>query len=403
MRQRLSIFGFSFARIIAPPHFVPRLLVLVAVLMLGAVAARARGPVFPTTNVISMAQGSVTNIYFNIMDDAVGWSGITLTTAAVATNGAFSTGSAASGGYASTNFSVTEVGAPYAPTNVVLTNSYSLETNRLTITPGNQFGTNKIVLISTDIWGDSATNTWTLQVYHVSQPPSFTLATTNLVVLEESGRQTNHNFLTAITNGAGNPPGLTWTFSATTSPTTATNGVKFQTLPTIANYNGTNGLTADLVFAPTNHSFGSNLVTVVMTDSGTNLGNGTIRSTNTFWLVVSQIAHAPVIAAITNRNLLENGGPTNLLISVSGDAPGSPLGLTVVSTNLILASVTSTNTINSTNSVFLLAFTNLPNSFGTVTNQVIASEVVGTNRLFSTNYFTVSVAHVSQPPSSLLI
>jgi hypothetical protein len=399
MRTRLSVSESGFAKIVTQSRFAPRLLVIMAVLLLSGVAALARGPVFSVnTNLIIMPQGGATNILFTIQDDAVGWSGIQTTTAAFVTNGIFS----------NSILTVTNFAAPYGPPPS-WTNKYSLETNMLTIVPGNQFGTNKIVLISTDLWGDSTTNTWTLDVYHVSQPPVFSLATNNLEVLEESGRQTNHNFVTGITNGAGNPPGLTWKFTTTVSPTTATNGgLTFLTLPAITNYNGTNGLTADLVFAPTNHSYGSNLVSVIMTDSGTSVGGGQIASTNTFWLVVSKIAHPPVFAAITNRSTLENGaGLTGVVISVSGDAPGSPLGLTAISpnTNMALVSVTGTNVVNSTNSTFTLAFTPALNAFGSVTNQLIASEVVGNNTnniLWSTNYVVLTVTHVSQPPSFAL-
>lgn len=408
MRTRLSVNESGFAKLVAPSRFVPRRLAIIAVLALSGVAALARGPVFnQNTNVIVMPQGGTTNIYFNIMDDAVGWSGIQTTTATCATN----SGSPNSILFANSILAVTNLASPYGPP-IGWTNKFSNETNRLTISPGNQYGTNQIVLISVDLWGDSTTNSWTLQVYHVSQPPRFSLATTNLVVLEESGRQTNRLFVSGVTNGAGNPPGLTWTFSATTSPTTATNGgVTFLTPPTII-YNGTNGITADLLFAPTNHSYGSNLVTVVMTDSGASIGGGKIAYTNTFELVVSKIVHPPVFA-VTNLTMLENGNGTNTVISVFGDSPGSPLGLTAISgnTNQELVSVTVTNVIvsgtnvslansaTSTNSTFTLVFTPVLNWFGPVTNQLIASEVSGSGTFFSTNYLIVNVGHVSQPPS----
>ena len=393
MRQKLMINGSGINKMVAQSRCAPRLWVMMAVLMLGAFAALARGPVFQSTNIITMAQNATTNIIFNITDDEVGWSGITLTTVAMANSNSFSSGAAAPGGFATSILPVTKYSRP---TNEPPPNGYTgpLETNQLAITPGNQFGTNKIVVISTDIWGDSTTNSWTLQVYHVSQPPSFTIATNQnpnplnplgqLVVMEESGLQTNH-FITGVTNGAGNPPPLTWTFSAITSATTPTNnGVRFLVPPKITNYNGSTGTTADLVFAPTNHSFGSNLVRVVMTDAGTAVSGGKVSCTNSFWLVVSPIVHAPVFAAITNLNMFENGSPTNLQISVSGDAPGSLLGLSVISTNLLVAAVTSTNVITdagpSTNTVFTLGFTNLPNQYGTNVSMLIASELVGPRR-----------------------
>jgi hypothetical protein len=399
MRTKLSFKGLGFSKIVASSHFVPRLAAILALLTLGGVAAQARGPVFTqATNVIIMPQGTSTNFFFSIQDDAVGWSGIQTTTAAFVTNGIFS----------NSILTITNFSSPYGPPQG-WTNAYSMETNRLTISPGNQFGTNQIILVSVDLWGDSNTNRYLLQVYHVSQPPSFSLKTNQLVVMEESGKQTNSSFVTGITNGAGNLPGLTWSFTTTTSPTTLTNGVTFVTPPSITNYNGSNGLTADLVFAPTNHSFGSNLVTVVMTDSGPVSGGGTTTRTNTFWLVVAPIVHPPVFGVITNQIAYENSiGLTNVIISVSGDSPGSTLTLKALSqnTNLALVSVTKTNVVGlslaTTNTQFTLSLTPAWNTYGIVTNTLIANEVTANTNYFTTNYLVFTVTHVSQPPSFTL-
>lgn len=342
MKSRLSISESTCAKVTAMSGFLPRLRIMLLMLALGGLVMRvgaARGPVltFGASNTVTMAQGTVTNFLFTVQDDAVGWSGIQTTTATFLTNGALP----------SSILTITNIGSPYSPPNW-WTNAYSYETNGVIITPGNHYGTNVIVLISTDIWGDSTTNRLLMNVYHVSQPPSFTLETNILTVLEESGAQTNSQFITGITNGTGNPPGLTWTFTAGYAQTA--NGVIFKTPPAIINYNRTNGLTADLTFAPTNHSFGSNLVTVTMTDSGYNINGGHIAFTTNFWLVVARIVHPPVISWATNRTTLENSiGLTNVVISVSGDSPGSTLGLIAVSqnTNIALASVTGTNVIGS--------------------------------------------------------
>ncbi len=374
-----------------------------AMLTLGGAVAKAgtglppRGPVFSqNTNIITIAQGTSFTNFFTIQDDAVGWSGIQMTTATFATNGIFS----------NSILSVTNIGSPYyAPSNWPTV--YSLETNRLTINPGNQFGTNLILVVSTDIWGNTTTNTWGLGVFHVSQPPSFALKTNHLVVLEESGKQTNSLFVTGVTNGSGNPAGLTWKFSTIISPTTATNGgMTFLVPPAITNYNGTSGLTADLVFAPAAHSYGSNLVSVVMTDSGVAAGGGRIATTNSFWLVVSKIAHAPTIAWATNRTVLENGSSlTNVIISVTGDVPGSTLALSATSlnTNLALVSITATNAVSSTNSTFVLTLTPVSNAYGATNILLTASQVAGNNTNSSTTNLFLTVSHVSQPPSFTLV
>ena len=401
MKSTSSLGAASCVRSIAPSAFAARLLIILVMLALGGLSAQARrrGPVLPfnATNTVTMAQGSTTNVLFTVEDDAVGWSGIQTTTATFLTNGVFSDSILVVSNLSSLD------GPPPS-----WTNRFSYETNRLTITPGQyQYGTNVMVLISTDIWGDSTTNRLLLRVYHVSQPPSFAFKTNPLVVLEESGAQTNSQFVKAITNGAGNPPGLAWKFTTTFAQTT--NGVIFRKPPVITNYNGSIGLTADLVFAPTNNSFGSNLVTVVMTDAGSVINGGRTSFTNSFWLVVAPVVHPPVISWATNRTILENGPPlTNVTIRVTGDSPGSVLGLTVASgnTNVVLASVTATNVTGSvstsTNYQFNLTFAPVLNGYGTITNKLIASEVVGSNTFYSTNSLVLTVAHVTQPPSLVL-
>ena len=62
-----------------------------------------------------------------------------------------------------------------------------------------------------------------------------------------------------------------------------------------------------LTFKPAAHSYGTNTVTVVMTDSGGTTNGGINTYTNSFTIGVQQTVHAPVIAWATNRSMLENG------------------------------------------------------------------------------------------------
>jgi hypothetical protein len=106
----------------------------------------------------------------------------------------------------------------------------------------------------------STTNTLTLNITFVNQPPTFTPATNLLQVLEESTLITNTSFLTNLAAGPANQAGQTWTFSTMTATNLAANAL-FAVLPTVA----TNGT---LTFQPLAHSYGTNTVTVVMTNSG---------------------------------------------------------------------------------------------------------------------------------------
>ena len=145
----------------------------------------------------------------------------------------------------------------------------------------------------------STTNSFTLTVKPVNQAPHFTLSTNVLVVLEETAGVTNAGFLTGFSVGPANESGQTWTFKATTATNSAANA-NFTTLPSVA----TNGT---LTFSRRRIPYGTNTVTVVMTDSGGTTNGGVNAYTNTFTIAVQQTDHAPVIVWATNRTILENG------------------------------------------------------------------------------------------------
>lgn len=393
MKTKLCNGGQAQARRTGWSNVVPRLLVIFSLLLLGVWPAMAKGPVhsYGTNTVLTIPQNGSTNFLFAITDDAVGWAGVTSTTASMVTNNALT----------NCTLVVSNYSAPYGPPPG-WTNAYSLETNNLSITIGNYYGTNRIELISVDLWGDATTNFITLLVPHVSQAPAFTLHTNKLVVLGDSGSQTNVHFVLGITNGAGNPPG-TWTFSTTYAASTNF-GVTYTTAPVVTNYNGSNSLYADLVFAPVTRSYGSNLVTVVMTDNGGSIGGGTNTAKQQFWLVVMPVPHAPVIFGATNQTVVQNSSALTRVITVTNDAPGATIVLsaTPLSTNVATASVSATNSVTATTASFNVLLTPLHNVFGTATNQMIATYTSGTNTYSTTNTLVLTITHVSQPPSFVL-
>ena len=153
----------------------------------------------------------------------------------------------------------------------------------------NMFGSSVIELTAsesiTNLLLQTATN-FLLTVGQVSQPPSFTFATNVLTVPEHAGTIITTNFLTGITTGAGNPNGLTWTF--TLFPQSAPGNVPFALGQEPA-------LTTDgtLSFATLGYNFGTNTITVVMTDSGSIVNGGTIAYTNSFTLQVPWVNQVP--------------------------------------------------------------------------------------------------------------
>jgi hypothetical protein len=272
-------------------------------------------------------------------------------------------------------------------TVTVLTNAItSITTNQL-----NSIATNRL----------STTNSFTLTIQAVTQPPSFTLATNLLLVAEESGALTNKNFVTAINPGVGNAAGTTWTFQAVTATNLAANA-RFTVLPSIA----TNGT---LTFTPTAHSYGTNLVTVIMTTSGSTTNGGKNSCTNSFQLGVQQIAHAPVIVGATNRTVVENGSVSGTINVWDYDAVGSQLILSATSldTNKAVVSVTA-GTVGTTNAAFTLTCVPAANVFGTNTIRLVASVAsyaTNTTTTYVTNgsgFVTVSTNALGGYPSSVI-
>ena len=273
-------------------------------------------------------------------------------------------------------------------------------------------------LVSTVVTNSLTTSSnLTLTVLPVSQPPSFAM-TNLLTVAEESGLKTNAGFVTSINVGAGNAAGTTWTFRALTSTNYASTNAHFTVLPAIA----TNGT---LTFAAAAHSYGTNLVTVIMTDSGVVTNGGMNSSTNSFTLVVAQIAHAPGIMGSTNRTVLENGSVAGTINVWDYDAAGPNLVLSASSsnTNVAVAAV-SAGSVGTTNALFTLTCTAGTNVFGPATITLTASELnfatnvtetyttnvdttittnlvstVVTNSLTTSSNLTLTVLPVSQPPS----
>ena len=241
---------------------------------------------------------------------------------------------------------------------------------------------------------NSVTNTVTLDVPFVNQAPSFALSTNLLLVGEETLAVTNVGFLTNIVAGPSNEISQTWTFATTTTTNSATNAV-FTLLPSL----GTHGT---LTFHPAAHSYGTNTVTVVMTDSGGTANGGVNAYTNSFQIGVVQTNHAPVIVVATNFNLLENAasGLTATVNVWDYDTQSTNLILvpTSLNTNIANISVTGTNVASATNAVFTVTFAPVTNANGTATIQLVASE----NGLATTNSLTLAVGAVNQAPSFAL-
>jgi hypothetical protein len=254
----------------------------------------------------------------------------------------------------------------------------------------NNSGTATITLVGTE-GSLSSTNSYTVTVTLVNHAPTNNPSTNLLLVAEESGAITNTNFLGSLSAGPSNEIAQTWTFKCTTVTNNSTN-VIFTQLPAI----DTNG---NLSFAAAAHSYGTNLVTVVMTDSGGTNNGGVNSFTNSFTIGVVATNHAPVIYGATNQTFLENAN-SGLTTTVglwdydAGSTSNLVLTATSDNTNLVNVSITSTNNPSTTNATFGVAYALSTNASGTATITFVGTE----GSLSSTNTATITVTLVNHAP-----
>ena len=113
------------------------------------------------------------------------------------------------------------------------------------------------------------------------------------------------------------------------------------------------GVSSRQVIAPVAHSYGTNLVTVIMTTSGSLTNGGANTVTNSFLLGVAPINHAPVINLVTNFTVLENATNVTATVNVwDYDLQASNFIFTATAGNSLAAvAVTQTNVLSLSNAV----------------------------------------------------
>ncbi|HZM05141.1 MAG TPA: hypothetical protein VFC44_19250, partial [Candidatus Saccharimonadales bacterium] len=229
----------------------------------------------------------------------------------------------------------------------------------------------------------STTNTFKLTITPVNQAPSFAFSTNVLAIAENSGPSTNSNFLTSISAGPPNESSQTWTFAVFTATNNATNAT-FAQYPAIS----TNGT---LAFTTATNSFGTNTLTVVMTDSGGTNNGGINTYSNTFQIEVTQVQYPPKFIGITNKTILENAATNLTLAFTLYDPLTTNFTVTCVSgnTNLVTVSPGGSGTART------VIFAPVTNANGSTTISVTADDGSLTN---STN-FTLTIVPVNQAPS----
>jgi hypothetical protein len=254
----------------------------------------------------------------------------------------------------------------------------------------NANGTATIVLVADD-GIKQTTNKFVLTVTAVNDPPSYVVSTDPVRVDENSGARTITNFLTGLSAGPGNESKQSWNFKLYSTTNLATN-VSFAVFPSLR----TVRTNAWLTFRPATNSYGTNTITVVMTDAGgTNFG-GVSSFTNTFQIEVAHLNQPPYIVGATNRSILENQPKTVLLSTYDVDSAGSEISLTALVTNSLAdVTISGPTNVGASNAVFIVSFTPATNANGTEIVKLVADDGVASR----TNQFTLTVLAVNNPPS----
>ena len=231
----------------------------------------------------------------------------------------------------------------------------------------------------------SGSQTFTVTVNAVNQPPYFTIGA-DQTVLEDAGAQTIANWATGISSGT-NDPAQVLTFHVSDN-----NSNLFSVQPAISS----SGI---LTFTPAADANGSATVTVYLTDDGgTANGGNDISASQTFSINVTAVNDPPTINPISDVTVVEDW--TRQTVNFNGITIGptnengqSILSITATSSNPSLIPNPTVN-YTSANTNGSLTFTPATNSFGVATITVVVKDDGGTANGgvdSVTNIFTVSL------------
>jgi hypothetical protein len=264
----------------------------------------------------------------------------------------------------------------------------------------NQFGSSTITVIVRDDGGtanggiDSVTNSFTVSVNAVNQPPTLNQIS-DVLTNEDSGLQTIE--LTGITPGPPSESSQTLTITATSSDPSILPD------PTIDYTNSNNGGT--LTFTPVPDAFGTSIVSVIVHDNGGTLNGGLDSVTNTFSVILNPVNDPPTLDPIANLGINENAGQQIVNLTGISAGPTNEAGqnLTVTATSSNPSLIPNpVVTYTSPNATGTLTFTPAANQFGSSTITVIVRDNGGTANggIDSvTNTFIVAVGPVNLPPT----
>ena len=270
----------------------------------------------------------------------------------------------------------------------------------LTFTPAaNSNGIAIVTIIVEDDGGtanggvDRITNTFTITILPVNDPPSIALTTNDIVVLEDSGayRAALATFSPGPPDEAGQNIGVT---------VSNDNPSLFSTVPVLS-------LEGVLTFTPATNANGVTTVTIIAQDDGGTANGGVDRTTNTFTITVTAVNDAPTLGPIANpAAILEDAGPQTIRLGgiSAGGSENQTLTITATSSNPGLIPNPTVNylTPGATGS---LVYTPVANANGTAVITVVVQDDGGRANGgvdAVTNQFAVTVVAVNDPPTAVL-
>ncbi len=274
----------------------------------------------------------------------------------------------------------------------------------LTFTPAlNQFGSAIIAVVGKDDGGTqnggvdtSRAQTFTVTITPVNQPPSFRLAGTNVVTIENTGLITKIGWVTNVVAGPANEVSQAVNLVVVTNSNPALFALGPSILP--------NG---DLVFTPATNASGTAVVGVMAHDNGGTLNGG--RDTSDpqwFTIVVLPLNQAPSFSLRgTVTTAPENAGAVIVTDWVTNIIAGPPNESGQMVTFLVLS--------NSNPSLFfiqpaisglgVLTFTGATNRSGSAEISVVAKDNGGTANggidTSSVQKFTIQLIAPNHPPT----
>jgi hypothetical protein len=271
-------------------------------------------------------------------------------------------------------------------------------TGTLTFTPSaDAFGTATITVTVMDDGGtanggvDTVTQTFTVTVIHVNQPPTLDVIP-DATILEDAGTQTVN--LNRVSAGGGETQNITIT-ATSDNPALVPN-------PTVT-YTSPNG-SGTLTYTPVANAFGTATITVTVKDDGGTANGGVDTLVRTFTVTVTPVNDAPTLDTIPGVTVTEDSPPQTVNLTGISAGPNETQNITITATSDNPALVPNpTVTYTSPNGSGTLTLAPVQFVSGTATITVTVKDDGGTanggvDTLVRT--FTVTVTPVAHAPTA---